>query len=91
MDEYLSRRIKNWAAWQHPDTGLRKRLLEQAAGGAPEQVHTGLFDIASRWTNRISSYGVLEKDLSPARYSRHTQLAYLNLEIILRTSPIRYA
>jgi hypothetical protein len=91
MDEYLSRRIKNWGAWQHPDRNVRKRLLEQAAGG-PDSAALAATQATRRLLSRLSMpQDPPEKNPFSNRYSRHTQLAILNLEIIYRSSPLRYA
>jgi hypothetical protein len=91
MDEYLSRRIKNWGAWQQPDPALRNRLLEMAAGPTPVQNRNGLLDRPRKWANRMTTNNAPEKNLFSTRFTRHSQLAFVNLEIIWRTSPLRYA
>jgi hypothetical protein len=91
MDGYLSRRIKNWAAWQHPDPASRERLLELAAGGTPQQLHTASLMVNRRWIRAFLPKDPPEKNIYPGRFSRHSQLAFVNLEVIWRTSPLRYA
>ena len=91
MDEYLSRRIKNWGAWQHPDRDVRKHLLEQAAGGTDSSALTAPQAVRNLWTWLALPQDPPENNPFSNRYSRHTQLAFLNLEIIYRSSPLRYA
>jgi hypothetical protein len=91
MDGYLSRRIKNWAAWQQPDPGSRAQLLELAAGGISQQFHTAPRPVHRRLILAILPKDPPEKTIFPGPFSRHSQLAFLNLEVIWRTSPLRYA
>jgi len=83
MDEYLSRRIKNWGAWQRPDPATRARLLDQAAAG--------LLHNHRQWARWVMPHELPEKNLFANQFSRHNQLAFLNLEVIYRSSPLRYA
>lgn len=91
MDEYLSRRIKNWGAWQHPDKDTRKRLLELAAGRDDPSSLAAPQASRSLWDRLALPQDSPEKNPFSNRYSRHNQLAYLNLEVIFRSSPLRYA
>ena len=91
MDEYLSRRIKNWGAWQHPDRDVRKLLLEQAADRTDSSPLTAPQSSRRLWNWLALPQNPPEKNPFSNRYSRHTQLAILNLEIIYRSSPLRYA
>ena len=91
MDEYLSRRIKNWGAWQHPDRDVRKRLLEQAAGETDSSALAATQATRRPWIKLSLPQDMPEKNPFSNRYSRHTTLAIINLEIIYRSSPLRYA
>jgi hypothetical protein len=96
MDVYLSRRIKNWATWQQPDPSVRERLLLLAlaeTGRAPQPRHipTPVLSIL-KWIGTILNNEPPE--INPFAYrlpSQQIQFAYLNLDLIWQTGPLRYA
>jgi hypothetical protein len=93
MDVYLSRRIKNWAAWQRPDPSVRERLLYLAeTGKAPQPRH-----IPTRIHSMLKWIGTnLNNDppeINPFAYRLPSQShsIYLSLDLIWQTGPLRYA
>ena len=92
MDIYLSRRIKNWAAMQQPDPKTRSRILAMAAAGAsPQHLHSPPISFRRMAYDLFLTTKIPERNPFQTRYSRHSQLSLLSLELIWRTSHLRYA
>ena len=92
MDSYLSRRIKNWAAMQQPERVTRSRLLMMAAAGtSPQHLHSPPLSFRRLALHLLLTDKTPERNPFQTRYSRHTQLSILSLELIWRSSPLRYA
>jgi hypothetical protein len=92
MDEYLSRRIKNWGVWQQPDREARARLLVMAATGAsPYHYRPGRI---ARLRDLLGAFLTLEPPESnpfQPRYEVSSNLTLLAAELVWPVSPLRYA
>lgn len=92
MDIYLSRRIKNWAAEQHPTEENRQVLLLWADSSInPSGTKIEWIKLLPRLARRSWPERLGEKYLLQNRTPRQMQLSFLQLEIIWRASPLRYA
>jgi hypothetical protein len=92
MDEYLSRRIKNWGTWQRPDRDNRAQLLAMAASGAsPYYYRPARF---ARLRGLIGAFLTLEAhERIPFQphYLENSNLTLLTAELLWPVSPLRYA
>ena len=92
MDEYLSRRIKNWGAWQRPDRETRADLLAMAATGeSPNYYRPARLARLRGLVGALLTLEPPERNPFQPVYQANSNLSLLATELIWSISPLRYA